>query len=157
MFLIRSLSTAIFFVLVYSPVKAESLTPEHQKWLKDKFAVQHENLIPIVAVADMYFACNNERKFEPNAITVKDLVTKLDKNELAEKLAGCLKKDTPNSNIALNFGLIGCFHEQLKGLPEKERTIKEKLVKQAIAKLSKEQRQQSFTQCVTDQAIGYLK
>jgi len=144
----------IFFIV---SAHATELSSEYQSWLKEKFSAQHEALIPVVAVADMYFACNRERKVEPQDLSVEALVTKLGRNELAVKLSNCLKGELPNSNTALNFGLIGCFHEQLKSLPEKDRAVKEKLVLQAIKKLSKAQRQQSFTQCVTDQAIGYLK
>ena len=119
--------------------------------------MQHEKLIPIVAVADIFFACNQVRKTDQENYQVTDLVTKISRNELAEKLSTCLQGELPNSDTALNFGLIGCFHEQLKGLPEADRKVKTKLVKQAIARLSKAERQSSFTQCVTDQAIGYLK
>ncbi|MEW6989916.1 hypothetical protein AADZ91_04415 [Colwelliaceae bacterium 6441] len=133
------------------------MTDEHKNWLKDKFSAQHEKLIPIVAVADMYFACNQARKVEPVNQEVKALINQLDRNVLAEKLSACLQGDLPNSDAALNFGLIGCFHEQLKELPKEDRAIKKKLVLQAIARLSKAERQKSLTQCVTDQAIGYLK
>ncbi len=137
---------------------AEStMSTEHENWLKDRFSQQHEQLLPIVAVADMFFACNLERKVDQRNFDVASLITKMDRNELAENLQSCLQGELPNSDTALNFGLIGCFHEQIKELPESDRAIKEKLVRQAIAKLSKEERQKSFTQCVTDQAIGYLK
>lgn len=138
-------------------INAEEMTAEHKQWLKDKFSAQHEKLIPIVAVADMFFACNQVRKIDQNNYQVKALITQLGRNELAIKLSDCLAGEPPNSDVALNFGLIGCFHEQLKDLPEADRAVKEKLVRQAIAKLSKQERQKSFTQCVTDQAIGYLK
>ena len=145
------------FLLPIGNVLAFEMAAEHKKWLKDKFSVQHEKLIPIVAVADMFFACNQVRKTDGNDYQVTDLVTKVSRNELAEKLSACLNGEQPNSDTALNFGLIGCFHEQLKELPEEDRKVKQKLVKQAIARLSKAERQKSFTQCVTDQAIGYLK
>ena len=138
-------------------VLAFEMAAEHKNWLKDKFSVQHEKLIPIVAVADMFFACNQARKTDKVTYQVTDLVTKVSRNDLAEKLSTCLKGELPNSDTALNFGLIGCFHEQLKELPEEDRKVKQKLVRQAIARLSKAERQKSFTQCVTDQAIGYLK
>ena len=139
------------------PVFATEMAAEHQQWLKDKFSAQHQQLIPIVAVADMYFACNLARKADVEQHQVSALITQMDKNELALKLSRCLDGEAPNSDTALNFGLIGCFHEQLKSLSAEDRAIKQKLVRQAIARLSKAERQQSFTQCVTDQAIGYLK
>ena len=144
-------------ICLVANASASEMTAEHEKWLKDKFSLQHEKLIPIVAVADIFFACNQVRKTDQENYQVTDLVTKISRNELAEKLSTCLQGELPNSDTALNFGLIGCFHEQLKGLPEADRKVKTKLVKQAIARLSKAERQSSFTQCVTDQAIGYLK
>lgn len=145
------------YLLVMKSSLAFEMTAEHKKWLKDKFSLQHEKLIPIVAVADMFFACNQVRKTDSENHQVTDLVTKISRNELAEKLSACLNGELPNSDMALNFGLIGCFHEQLKELPEEDRKVKQKLVRQAISRLSKAERQKSFTQCVTDQAIGYLK
>lgn len=136
---------------------ASEMTKEHESWLKEKFSSQHEQLIPVVAVADMYFACNQARKTDVEKLSVKALIVDLDRNKLAQKLSDCLGEESANSDTALNFGLIACFDEQLKELPEKDRAVKQKLVRQAIAKLSKAERQKSFTQCVTDQAIGYLR
>jgi hypothetical protein len=130
---------------------------EQNTWLKERFQDQHRALIPIVAVADMFFSCNNERKVDDVEYTIRDLVTKVDRNTLAEKLILCLKDDTMQSDIALNFGLFGCFHQQLAHLPEAERKQKLALVSQAINNLSHDERKKSFTQCVTEQAIHYLK
>jgi hypothetical protein len=129
----------------------------HDQWLKDRFSAQHEQLIPIVAVADMFYSCNKARKTDLLAYQVKELITVMDKTTLADKLSKCLAGDSIKSEIALNFGLFGCFHEQLADLPNDEKQQKMKLVKQAIASLSRSERQKSFTQCVTDQAIGYLR
>jgi hypothetical protein len=145
------------FICLASSSFASEMTAEHKKWLRNQFSVQHEKLIPIVAVADMFFACNKIRKTDSDNYQVADLITKVSKNDLAEKLSACLDGESPKSETALNFGLIGCFHEQLKELPEEDRKVKQKLVKQAILRLSKAERQKSLTQCVTDQAIGYLK
>jgi len=130
---------------------------EYDQWLKQRFSAQHEELIPIVAVADIFYGCNLERKTDKANLTIKALITQLDKNQLAEKLATCLQEDLVNSDNALNFGLVSCFDEQLKTLPSAERQLNKKLVLRAIASLSRAERQKSFTQCVTDQAIGYLK
>jgi hypothetical protein len=81
----------------------------------------------------------------------------MDKIRLAEKLITCLGDDNLQSEVALNFGLLGCFHEQLAHLPESERQQKMMLVKQAILSLSLSERQKSLTQCVTEQAIHYLQ
>ena len=132
-------------------------TAERDAWLKMRFSKQHEQLIPVVAVADMFFSCNRARKTDAVSYQLKDLVQKMDKALLAEKLAECLGEDTMQSEAALNFGLLGCFHDQLAHLPEEEKQQKMKLVKQAIASLSRSERQRSFTQCVTEQSIHYLK
>jgi hypothetical protein len=130
---------------------------EHDAWLKERFSEQHQKLIPIVAVADMFFICNQERKVDEYDYALADIINTMDKNILAEKLGLCLGTDKMQSDIALNFGLLGCFHDQVSHLPEQERKQKMKLVKQAIASLSLKERKKSFTQCVTEQAIGYLK
>lgn len=130
---------------------------EHNAWLKDKFSEQHQTLIPIVAVADMLYSCNQERKIEPVKYKLDDLILNMDKNRLAEKLILCLNDDGMQSEIALNFGLLGCFHEQLAHLPDVERQQKMVLVRKAILSLSRNERKKSFTQCVTAQAIHYLQ
>ena len=104
----------------------------------------------------MFFSCNQERKVDSANQTLRELVTKVDRNTLAEKLILCLGEDTMQSDTALNYGLLGCFHQQLSHLPEEDRQQKMKLVRQAIANLSHNERKKSFTQCVTEQAIQYL-
>jgi len=129
----------------------------HNAWLKMRFSEQHEQLIPVVAVADMFFSCNQARNVDEREYQLADLILVMDKAILAEKLSLCLGEDQMQSDVALNFGLLGCFQEQLAHLPEEERQQKMKLVKQAIASLSMDERKKSFTQCVTEQAIHYLK
>jgi len=136
---------------------ATQMTKDHENWLKERFSAQHEQLIPVVAVADIYFGCSKARKLDGKILQVKALITTLDRQELASKLKDCLNGMPLDSDGALNFGLVGCFHEQLKALPEEERLIRQQLVDKAIASLSTDERKKSFTQCVTDQAIGYLK
>jgi len=129
----------------------------HNEWLKERFSKQHQQLIPIVAVADMFFTCNQAREVDKIDYQLSFLINQMDKNMLAEKLASCLGEDTMQSDVALNFGLLGCFHQQLAHLPQTERQQKMQLVKQAISSLSHEERKKSFTQCVTEQSIHYLK
>ncbi len=152
-----SLSFACLLILVALNGSAEEMDAEHKQWLKNKFSEQHQQLIPVVAVADMYFGCNQVRKVHPMSYSLADLITKQSKNQLADKLMVCLGKDEVKSNQALNFGLLGCFHQQLSGLPKEERKVKMALVEKAILSLSREERQQSFTRCVNAQAINYLK
>ena len=132
-------------------------TAQHNAWLKQQFSEQHQNLMPIVAVADMLYSCNKERKVEPVNYKLNDLIVNMDKNRLAEKLSVCLKDDNMQSSVALNFGLLGCFHEQLSHLPEVERQQKMQLVNKAINSLSLSERKKSFTQCVSAQAMHYLQ
>ena len=147
----------LFACSSFSEEMAGEYTEEHKQWLKNKFEEQHQNIIPIVAVADMYFACNKLRKVDPIQSPLVDLVTKENKSVLAEKLSICLGSDEIKSDQALNFGLQGCFHQQLSSLPEEEKKVKMALVEKAILALSREERQQSFTRCVSAQAIHYLK
>lgn len=156
--LVIYLFTYSFLLLgVNAAVKAEqSQSSNMDQWLKARFGEQHEKLIPIVAVADMYFSCQQD--LEPDSqLTIKALITELDRDVLAEKLITCLDGASVKSDLALNYGLKGCFHEQLSALSLPEKQQKMILVTKAIAALSRVERQKSFTQCVTDQAIGYLK
>lgn len=156
---------ALSLVLLTSMLSAQDLsensnneaTRKHNAWLKQRFSEQHQKLIPVVAVADMFYTCNIERKVDPVDYQLNDLILTMDKNRLAQKLAQCLGEDTMQSEIALNFGLLGCFHEQLAHLPPAERQQKMILVKSAINSLSISERKKSFTQCVTQQAIHYLQ
>lgn len=146
----------VILLLTASPVFSQENT-EHNQWLNDKFSAQHQALIPVVAVADMFAACNREKKIFPIPYQVKDLVNVMPREELAEKLAICLGNDSIKSDAAINFGLMGCFYEQIQELPEADQAQKYKIVVKAINRLSKEERQKSLTTCVTDQAISYLK
>lgn len=130
---------------------------QHNAWLKQQFSEQHQQLIPKVAVADMLYACNKERQIEPVNFQLKDLIVNMDKSRLAEKLVRCLGEDELQSEVALNFGLFGCFDAQLAHLPETERQQKMALVKKAVLSLSREERKKSLTQCVSQQAIHYLQ
>ena len=148
---------AILFFSICSYAFQEKMSdPEYNQWLKDQFSESHRALIPVVTVADMFFSCNIDRKIDKNGYTIKQLVLNLDRDLLAEKLSSCLKNDAIDSDHAINYGLQGCFHEQLLKLPKTEREQKMKLVLRAIASLSIEERLKSLTQCVTDQAINYL-
>lgn len=144
-------------MLVSTPLQAaQSQSLEMKQWLKARFGAQHQALIPIVAVADMLYSCQQQKQKGEN-LTIKALITQLDKNTLAEQLITCLAGESPKSNIALNYALQGCFHEQFNHLSLVEKQQKMALVRQTIATLSRSERQKSFTQCVTDQAIHYLR
>ena len=85
----------------------------HNEWLTKRFSEQHQQLIPIVAVADMFFSCNQARKTDKTNYQLSFLINKMDRNNLAEKLGHCLGEDTMQSEVALNFGLFGCSQDQL--------------------------------------------
>ncbi|WP_077338966.1 hypothetical protein [Pseudocolwellia agarivorans] len=160
-FFVLTLPVVVSLTLSFTALSAENpkvneLT-EHQQWLKNKFNEQHNNLIPIVAVADILFACNNANNNAYGKYTLDTLITKMSKERLAEKLESCLGGELVSSDTAINYGLLGCFHGQLDDLPEDKKVERMKLVKKAISSLSKEERKKSFTQCVTDQSISYLK
>ncbi len=129
----------------------------HNEWLKKRFSKQHQQLIPVVAVADVFYSCNQARKTDKVDYELSFLINQMDKNTLAEKLGECLGDDTMQSDVALNYGLLACFEQQLAHLPKTDREQKMQLVKQAIYSLSNEERKKSFTQCVTEQSIHYLK
>ena len=148
------------YAMVFNAISQEHtnpITPEHKKWLKDKFSIQHQQIMPKVAVADMFYGCNLSRNTEPTHVPLKMLIEKIDKNSLAQKLSTCLGEQTLQSDEALNFGLIGCYSDHFSALSEQDRKEKLELVHGAITRLSKEERQKSFTKCVTEQAIKYLK
>ncbi|WP_083690076.1 hypothetical protein [Colwellia sp. UCD-KL20] len=160
-FFVLTLPVVVSLTLSFTALSAENIKvnelTEHQQWLKNKFNEQHNNLIPIVAVADILFACNNANNHAYGKYTLDALITEVSKERLAEKLESCLGGELVSSDTAINYGLLGCFHDQLDDLPEDEKVERMKLVKKAISSLSREERKKSFTQCVTDQSISYLK
>ena len=133
------------------------ISDEHKAWLMKEFAPKHQALIPKVAVADMFYGCNLARKIDPIPYQLAQIIEQMDKGLLAEKLTACLGEETPQSDTALNFGLVGCFTDQFAELNDADRQKKMALVENAISRLSREQRQKSFTKCVTEQAIKYIK
>lgn len=147
--------------LILSPLvlgsEVDKQQQAHNNWLKEQFSAQHQQLIPVVAVADMFYGCNKERKVDPIQYHISELVLKMDRSTLADKLSTCLAGDTLQSDIALNFGLYGCFNEQFSEMKPTEKKQKMKLVRQAINSLSREERKKSLTKCVTSQAIRYLQ
>lgn len=125
--------------------------------LRARFSEQHQKLVPIVAVADMFFGCNRERHSDPYDHQIADLINEMDKDLLAQKLIHCLAGDTLQSDVAVNFGLLGCFHAQMNELTPVQYQEKMAQMKHLLTVLSREERQKSLTQCVTDQAIYFLR
>jgi len=138
-------------------IATANVSTANNEALKKRFSQQHQQLIPVVAVADMFFSCNQARSTDQVDYPFSFLIKQMDRNTLAEKLGTCLGEDTMQSDVALNFGLFGCFQQQLSHLPKAESDKKMQLVKQAVSSLSYDERQKSFTQCVTEQSIQYLE
>ncbi|WP_448213566.1 hypothetical protein [Colwellia sp. MEBiC06753] len=138
-------------------IRESSASTEQNQLLQQQYLAKHQEILPKVAVADMFYGCNSTRKSDPIPYQIAQLIEKMDKAQLAEKLNSCLQGETPQSESALNFGLVGCFTDQLSSLPAAEREQKMTLVHGAIERLSREQRQKSFTRCVAKQAIKYVR
>lgn len=150
--------TVCLFLLLGAvmPLKAKNMTSS-EAWLKNKFSQQHQQLLPKVTVANMFAACNKARKTDPVNYHIKDLVQKMSKPLLSEKLQLCLSTDSIQSEQAINFALIGCFSEQFNQLSEQEYTQNMNNVEQLLTRLPKVEKQKSLTKCVTMQAIQYLQ
>ena len=149
------LFTLVVVLFFSQGIFAQTLNQNDQA-LKQRFNDKHQALIPVVAVADMFFACNRQRHSDNYDYQIIDLVKKMDKGKLAEKLANCLAGESLKSDIALNFGLIGCFHAQMSGLDQKKYDEKMGSLELLLVKLPRAERQKTFTKCVTEQAIYYL-
>jgi Na+-transporting methylmalonyl-CoA/oxaloacetate decarboxylase gamma subunit len=141
---------------VVDKISSTKKSEVYDQWLKDQFEANHQKLMPVVAVADMFFSCNKKRQPSAEQYSLKQLITEMDKNTLATNLDTCLGDDGIKSEQALNFGLLGCFSEQLSILPEAQRVEKMLVVENSFSSLSREDRQKSFTRCISEQAINYL-
>jgi len=128
-----------------------------EKVLQQRFIDKHQAMVPVVAVADMFFACNRQRYTDSYDYQIADLVNKMDKGQLAENLSACLGGESLKSDIALNFGLIGCFHSQMANLDQKKYDEKMGKLELLLVKLPREQRQKTFTKCVSEQALYFVK
>lgn len=136
---------------------SQELTKDHAKWLKEQMSAKHQQLIPKVMVADIYFACNIDKKIEPLTYPLSHLITRVSKAHLSEKLISCLGNHNIRSEQAINYGLVACFSEQFSELSKQEQQANMKKVRKAIASLSAIEKQQSFLKCTTEQAIEYIE
>lgn len=146
----------LLLMVMSSAIVAKELTQEHADWLKDKMLVKHKELIPKVMVADIYFGCNLEKKIEPITYPLSHLVEKVSKKLLSEKLVSCLGNSDIRSEQAINYGLVVCFSQQFKELTKEEQQENMQKVRSAIATLTRNEKQQSFLKCTTQQAIQYI-
>ncbi len=150
-------SLVLVYMISTVSLASTQIASNDEQALKNRFAQQHQAMIPIVAVADMFFACNRQRHSENYDYQIDELVTKMDKGELAQKLDNCLAGESLKSDVALNFGLIGCFHSQMTKLDQKSYDEKMGQLELLLVQLPREERQKTFTKCVTEQAIYYLR
>ncbi len=118
-----------------------------------QFSLLHQQLMPKVAVADMYYGCELTQSKQ---YSFRQLIIEMDKTELAEKLVACLGEETLASDRALNLGILACFIDQTNHLPEQEQQQHLEQVKNALYNLPRAERQKSFTQCVNNQTLKYL-
>lgn len=154
----RVVLSCLLFCFSVCVSAANTLTPSEQKaLLHKKLAIQHQKIIPVVAVADMFFACNQVNLNKEKNFKIDELIQNMNTDELAMRLSHCLGEHSIKSDVALDYGLRGCFHDQISELPPGEKEQKMQLVINAIASLPQHEKQKSFTQCVNDQAIKYLE
>lgn len=144
--------TSLLPTLALAQTSSSSASPEA---LVDKFSKIHQDLMPIVAVADMFYGCNEAQGNKTYEFS--ELINSMDKDVLADNLVNCLGDDNLASDKALNFGIKACFTDQLSQLPKQEQQEKLNQVDQIIASLPRNQRQRSFTQCVNNQTLKYIK
>ncbi|MDN3652375.1 hypothetical protein QWY77_06315 [Thalassotalea ponticola] len=119
------------------------------------FAKQHQELMPKVAVADMYAGCLHAK--EQSWVDLKALIEDTDKAQLAEQLTDCLGEHSLASDQALNYGIFACFYDQMADLESSERQQNLKQVSAVLTSLPRAERQKSFTQCVNNQTLKYLQ
>lgn len=137
---------------------AQSTTQKSSTVVEDpmlqEFSQRHQQLMPKVAVADMFYGChiaNNDAEF-----TLPYLIKDMDRKLLADKLSQCLGEETIASDKALNFGITACFIDQIGHLPADEQTQRLNDVKAVLPELPRIERQKSFTQCVNNQTLKYM-
>ncbi|KGJ98005.1 hypothetical protein [Thalassotalea sp. ND16A] len=120
-----------------------------------KFAEMHQQLMPIVAVADMFYGCNISSK--QTQFSLQHLIYDMDKDVLATKLSRCLGDENIASDKALNFGLQACLIDQMSHLQGAEKKQRLREANDIIKQLPRTERQKSFTQCVNNQTLKYLR
>ncbi|WNC72673.1 hypothetical protein RGQ13_01460 [Thalassotalea psychrophila] len=145
-----------FTTLIFSNllVAASQTKPANPDEMVKQFSEMHQQLMPIVAVADMFYGCHLNKPQEQYALNF--LINDMDRNLLATKLSECLGEENLASDNALNFGIKACFSDQMSHLTESEQQKNIEQVEAVLAKLPRAERQKSFTQCVNNQTLKYL-
>ncbi|WP_371187243.1 hypothetical protein [Thalassotalea maritima] len=141
-------------LLSLSVTSATVANEQQNNDLVNAFAEQHQQLMPKVAVADMYAGCLLAKQQTPPSMA--ELILKTDKKELADNLINCLGDSSLASDVALNSGIRACFLDQMSNLEADQRQQNMQQVEAAITQLPRAERQKSFTQCVNNQTLKYL-
>ncbi|WNC68314.1 hypothetical protein RI845_17565 [Thalassotalea nanhaiensis] len=145
-FLLFSFSSGLFAATQTKPANPDEMVKQ--------FSKMHEQLMPIVAVADMFYGCHLNKAQEQ--YTLEFLINDMDKELLATKLSECLGEENLASDNALNYGIKACFSDQMSHLPDDEQQKNIEQVDNVLAELPRSERQKSFTQCVNNQTLKYL-
>jgi hypothetical protein len=124
--------------------------------LIETLAIRHQQLMTVVAVADIYFGCQQANPAQHQSYPHSELISKINPNALAEKLEACLNTMPLKSEKAIEYGLIGCISDQVKGLAEEKQQQHLAKLKALLSKLTIAEKQKNFTKCVNDQALEYL-
>ncbi len=156
----RFMMSFIMIMLSFSSIAQDSKEPVTKPQLQSpealvaSFEKMHQELMPVVAVADMFYGCNKAAGGEDYSF--ETLINDMDKEQLATKLTTCLGSDSLASDEALDFGIMACFADMVSDMEEAEQTTRLNQVREVLKELPREQRQSNFTQCVNNQTLKYL-
>ncbi|WOH36061.1 hypothetical protein RI844_11835 [Thalassotalea fonticola] len=145
-------TSLIFSDLLFAATQTKPVNPDD---MVKQFSELHQQLMPIVAVADMFYGCHLNKP-QQQQYTLEFLINDMDKDLLATNLSDCLGEDNLASDNALNYGIKACFSDQMSHLPESEQQQNLEQVDTVLAQLPRAERQKSFTQCVNNQTLKYL-
>lgn len=151
------LSLCLFFTsLIFSNLlfAASQTKPVNPDEMVKQFSEMHQQLMPIVAVADMFYGCHLNKPQQQYSLFF--LINDMDRDLLATKLSECLGEENLASDNALNYGIKACFSDQMSHLPENEQQKNIEQVETVLTQLPRAERQKSFTQCVNNQTLKYL-
>lgn len=144
-------TSIIFSDLLFAASQTKPANPDE---MVKQFSEMHQQLMPIVAVADMFYGCHLNKPQQQ--YTLKFLINDMDKDLLANNLSECLGEDNLASDNALNYGIRACFSDQMSHLSKNEQQQNLEQVDAVLTKLPRAERQKSFTQCVNNQTLKYL-
>lgn len=121
-----------------------------------EYKQKHQQLIPKVLVADIYYGCIVKGKQQTPEHSLNHMISVLTKDSLAQLTLTCLGDTSIQSEQATDYGLYGCFASQMAFLEAEVFHQKMAQVDQLIETLAVKEKQKSLSQCVSDQAIAYI-